>query len=108
MHLNIRTVQPFAVKSKVGPSRRTVINSIREETYIAAVRPAPTIISHFIFGLKHELINLEFLAKLFSIIDEAVLEDWIRSEPTGAYARRAGFLFEWLTVAHWKPCRGPW
>ncbi|KAB0325107.1 Fic family protein [Janthinobacterium sp. PLB04] len=97
MHLNIRTVQPFAVKSKVGPSRRTVINSIREETYIAAVRPDPTIISHFIFGLKHELINLEFLAKLFSIIDEAVLEDWIRSEPTGAYARRAGFLFEWLT-----------
>eukprot|EP01133_Synstelium_polycarpum_P020967 gene20967-25175_t len=96
-HLNIRSVQPFAVESKIGTSRRTLVNSIREETYIASVRPEPTITAHLTFGLKHELVNLEFLARLFSIIDQTILEDWIRSEPTGAYARRAGFLFEWLT-----------
>lgn len=95
--LDIREVQPLAVESQVGKLRRTVISSIRKETYSRTVRPDPTTASHLSFALKHELVNLEFLARLFSIIDQAVLEDWIRSEPTGAYARRAGFLFEWLT-----------
>jgi hypothetical protein len=27
----------------------------------------------------------------------AALAAWVRSEPTGAYARRAWFLYEWLT-----------
>lgn len=96
-HLNIESVQPFAVMSKIGTSRRTVVNPAREETYTAAARPDPTIADHLTFGLKHELINLEFLARLFAVLDPAVLEVWIRSEPTGAYARRAGFFFEWLT-----------
>lgn len=96
-HLNIDPVQPFAVESKIGTSRRTVVNSTREETYGPAARPDATIAGHLTFGLKHELVNLEFLARVFAVIDQQVLEDWIRSEPTGAYARRAGFLFEWLT-----------
>ena len=29
--------------------------------------------------------------------DPAELEAWVRAEPTGAYARRAWFLYEWLT-----------
>lgn len=96
-HLNIQPVQAFAVESKIGTSRRTVVNPTREETYGAAARPDATIAAHLAFGLKHELVNLEFLARLFAVMDQQVLEDWIRSEPTGGYARRAGFLFEWLT-----------
>lgn len=96
-YLSIEPVQPFAVESRIGPSRRTVVNHTREETHTAAARPEPTIAGHLTFGLKHELVNLEFLARLFSNLDQRLLEDWIRSEPTGAYARRAGFLFEWLT-----------
>ncbi len=96
-HLGIKPVQPFAVESKVGTSRRTVVNPAREETYGAAARPEPTIAGHLTFGLKHELVNLEFLSRLFAVLDPAVLEAWIRSEPTGAYARRAGFFFEWIT-----------
>jgi len=97
-HLNIEPVQPFSVESKIGTSRRTVVNPTREETYSASARPDATIAAHLTFGLKHELVNLEFLARLFNVMDQQVLEDWIRSEPTGAYARRAGFLFEWLTA----------
>lgn len=95
--LNIEPVQPFSVESKIGTSRRTVVNPTREETYSAAARPDATIASHLTFGLKHELVNLEFLARLFDVLDPQILEEWIRGEPTGAYARRAGFLFEWLT-----------
>jgi len=96
-HLNIEPVQPFAVESKIGTSRRTVVNPTREETYGPAARPDATIAGHLTFGLKHELVNLEFLARIFAVMDQQLLESWIRSEPTGAYARRAGFLFEWLT-----------
>lgn len=96
-HLNIKPVQPFAIASKIGTSRRTVVNPNREETYGTAARPDATIAGHLAFGLKHELVNLEFLSRLFAVIDQQVLEDWIRCEPTGIYARRAGFLFEWLT-----------
>ena len=96
-HLDIWPVQPLLVESRVGSARRTVVNPIREETYPASARPEPTVIGHLIFGLKHELVNLEFLARLFNVIDAGMLEEWIRTEPTGAYARRAGFLFEWLT-----------
>jgi hypothetical protein len=60
--LNIDPVQTFAVESKIGTSRRTVVNPTREETYSAAARPDATIAGHLTFGLKHELVNLEFLA----------------------------------------------
>lgn len=96
-HLDIRPVQPLLVESRIGSGRRTIVSPTRQETYPAATRPEPTIVGHLTFGLKHELVNLEFLARLFGVVDARVLEEWIRSEPTGAYARRAGFLFEWLT-----------
>jgi hypothetical protein len=97
-HLNIQPVQPFAVESKIGTSRRTVVNRTREETYSTTARPDTTVTDHLAFGLKHELVNLEFLTRLFNVMDQQVLEQWIRREPTGSYARRAGFLFEWLTA----------
>jgi len=40
---------------------------------------------------------LETLSRLFAVTRAAEVEDWIRREPTGQYARRVGFLFEWLT-----------
>lgn len=96
-HLKIRPVQAFAVESRIGTSRKTIVHTIKEETYGPATRPEPTVVAHLAFGLKHELVNLEFLARLFDVVDPGMLAAWINSEPTGAYARRAGFFFEWLT-----------
>lgn len=45
-HLGIKAVQPLAVESKVGTSRRTVVGMTREETYIAAAKPEATIVGH--------------------------------------------------------------
>jgi hypothetical protein len=33
----------------------------------------------------------------FKVLDAALLEEWIRQEPTGTYVRRAWFLYEALT-----------
>lgn len=95
--LAVDPVQAFSVESRIGTSRRTLVDPVRKETYAAAARPEPTIAAHLAFGLKHELVHLEFLARVFAVLDQQILEAWIRSEPTGAYARRIGFLFEWLT-----------
>ena len=41
--------------------------------------------------------NLEVLSRVFSVLNKQQLNDWIASEPSGQYARKAGFLYEWLT-----------
>ncbi len=43
------------------------------------------------------MLHLELLSRLFDRIDSAELVAWIDDEPSGQYARRIGFLYEWLT-----------
>ncbi|MCW5238563.1 hypothetical protein D5047_20880 [Verminephrobacter eiseniae] len=45
------------------------------------------------FTPKHEGVHLEFLARLFGVVPANEIEDWIAAEPTGQYARRAGFFY---------------
>jgi hypothetical protein len=54
---------------------------------------------------------MEFLTRLFERVDPMVLITWIKDEPGGQYARRAGFLFEWLTGRQLEvdaPITGPY
>lgn len=97
-HVKISVVQPFKVISSIGAARRTFAkDDCSSETYPEQFRPSPTIASHLTFALKHEIVHLEFLSRLFRAIDPTELEGWIQSEPTGGFARRAGFFYEWLT-----------
>ncbi|CAB3732886.1 Fic family protein [Paraburkholderia rhynchosiae] len=91
-------MHPFAVQSEIGRVRSTATDGdICREVYPAAYRPAASLPDHLTFAFRHEGIHLEFLARLYSL--ESVrneLEAWIAREPTGAYARRACFFYEWL------------
>ena len=49
------------------------------------------------FALRYEGVNLQVLDALFERSGAGPLEDWLTRSPTSSYARRAGFLFEWLT-----------
>ncbi len=52
------------------------------------------------FALRYDGLNLEILSAWFATLalDEIEqLEAWVRASPTSAYARRAWFLFEFLT-----------
>jgi len=94
-------VDPMArlpVLSRVGGRRATVVNDgYRLETYPEAMRPAAEPAAHLQFHLRHEVPHLEFLARLFARSGPAVVQAWVAAEPTGQYARRAAFLYEWLT-----------
>lgn len=60
-------------------------------------RPEPTLPGDLQFALRYEGIHLETLALLFAQTGEAELSAWLATEPESRYARRAGFLYEWLT-----------
>lgn len=86
------------VLSQVGGRRATEINEgFRLETYLEAMRPAAEPAAHLQFHLRHEVPHLEFLARLFQRTGPNFVQTWIGAEPTGQYARRAAFLYEWLT-----------
>jgi len=98
-HYEISPVHSLTVRSEIGRTRSTVVaDGVRREVYTENYRPQATLADQLTFAFKYEGIHLEFLARLAGKagVKEA-LEEWIASEPTGAYARRAGFYYEWLT-----------
>ena len=94
----VTAVQPFRIESAIAGSRRTVRElGFTKEFYQPTMKPAETLAGHLTFALKHEGVHLEFLARLFAVLPPEELDAWVRSEPTGQYARRACFLYEYLT-----------
>ena len=59
--------------------------------------PHPTLEGHLTFALKHEGLDLAVLKRLFLTVGAADIETLVRTKPTGGYARRIWFLYEWLT-----------
>jgi Fic family protein len=88
-----------SVRSTVGPgARKTIVSDGQtSEHYPPPYEPDDTLEGHLKFALKNEPTDLGVLAGVFAACDPAELEAWVRAERTGAYARRAWFLFEWLT-----------
>jgi len=94
----VECVAPMAVVSRIGGRRATRIEGDATlETHVERMRPVPSLRGHLVFHLKHEVPHLELLARVFEACDPQELIDWIQAEPTGRYARRAGFLCEFLT-----------
>lgn len=60
-------------------------------------QPAQTLEAQLTFALKWEGVDLGVLAALFKAIAASDVADIVRAKPTGAFARRIWFLYEWLT-----------
>jgi Fic family protein len=58
--------------------------------------PAPTLGGHLAFALKNEGVDLAVLKSLFIQVKAPEIEKIIKDTPTGIYARRIWFLYEWL------------
>ncbi len=95
---DLTVTQPLPIETAVGPSRTTVTTGRTEQRTVQEVlRPEASLPGQLGFALKHEGVHLEALSRLFAVAPAAEFEAWIRSEPTGRYSRRAGFLYESLT-----------
>ena len=59
--------------------------------------PSADLDGHLTFALKYEGLDLAVLKRLFAATGPDAIAGIVRSKPTGSYARRIWFLFEWLT-----------
>jgi hypothetical protein len=59
--------------------------------------PEVSLEGHLTFALKHEGLDLAVLKRLFAATGPAAVTELIKATPTGSYARRIWFLYEWLT-----------
>ncbi len=59
-------------------------------------KPNNNPISHIVFALKYEGIDLLILKSMFQLIGEEEIKEYVLSEPTGQYSRKIWFLYEWL------------
>ena len=65
--------------------------------YSPRYTPDATLEGHLTFALKYEGLDLAVLKRLFAATGPDALAYLVRAKPTGAYARRFWFLYEWLT-----------
>jgi len=59
--------------------------------------PEANLEGNLIFAVKYEGLNLGILKRLFLETGPSPIEILVRTTPTGSYARRIWFLYEWLT-----------
>ena len=84
------------ILSATGDRHRT-IHGAGWRIYSPRYAPKPSLEGHLTFALKHEGLDLAVLKRLFEATGPVPLEELVRARPTGAYARRVWFLYEWLT-----------
>jgi hypothetical protein len=74
-------------------ARKTIITSEAKKEYYPPVYAPSGTIGNLKFALRYKPIDLSVYDALFKVLDAALLEEWIRQEPTGGYVRRA-----WVSI----------
>lgn len=59
-------------------------------------QPPQDILSHVVFALKYEGIDLYVLKEVFELLGKDAIVNRVKEEPTGQYSRKIWFLYEWL------------
>lgn len=83
--------------SQTGTLRSIIQDGQVESVYPLSYWPGDRTGDHLEFALKYDGVNLGILSVLLEMLPEEEITDWIASKPTGKYARRIWFLFEFLT-----------
>ena len=83
--------------SPTGTLRSTIQDGQVESVYPQSYWPGDRVGDHLEFALKYDGVNLGILSALFDVVQAGEITDWIASKPTGKYARKIWFLYEFLT-----------
>jgi Fic family protein len=83
--------------SSSGTHRSKVQDGVIEDIYPTRYWPGEKVGDHLEFALKYDGINLGLLARIFEHVPQEELTEYIKSKPTGKYARRIWFFYEFLT-----------
>lgn len=94
---------PLRVESKLGSRRATDRDGDQHlvQTFPSVYAPSTegdsALFEHLEFALRYEGVDLAALGAIFAHIDPSGIANWVQARPTGKYARKLGFLYEWLT-----------
>jgi len=106
--LDVEACVESGIKGRVRRQHGGQLRLLFEPKY----QPGDTLEGHLQFALRYEGVNLKVLALLFdpaggqSAEVRESLAHWLITSPESRYARRVGFLYEWLTGCH-LPIRDP-
>lgn len=89
-------VPPTPRRLAIVTDKHQRYNTERWQVFTKRHKPNDDIISHLIFAIKYEGINLFILKQLFLTLEQETVKEYILAEPTGQYSRRIWFLYEWL------------
>jgi hypothetical protein len=81
--------------SAIGP-RHKVYQAEGWNLYTPRHQPDNNLVGHLTFALRYEGLDLAVLKTLFRQTGPEPITNMVRTSPTGAYARRLWFLYEWL------------
>lgn len=96
---------PLRIESRIGRKRSIEQDGDSHRVHVyPPLQALPTegetaVFAHLEFALRHEGVDLAALAAVCAGLDPQRLADWINGRPSGKYARKIGFLYEWLTGA---------
>lgn len=93
-------VVPLPLRLSAIGARHKIIETESWRILTPRHDPPSTLEGHLTFALKYEGIDLVVLKRLFQKLDPSAIAELVRATPTGAYARRIWFLYEWLTGIH--------
>jgi hypothetical protein len=94
---------PLRIESRLGPRRGIERDGdqhlvhVYPELQALPAEGESAVLAHLEFALRHEGVDLAALAAVCAALDPQLLARWISSRPSGKYARKIGFLYEWLT-----------
>ena len=83
--------------STTGTNSSKIQDGFVDEVYRPQYWPGETVGDHLEFSLKYDGVNLALLARIFETEGPETLTEYITSKPTGKYARRIWFFYEFLT-----------
>ena len=83
--------------SSSGTHRSKIKDGVSEDIYPLRYWPGEDVGDHLEFALKYDGVNLGLLTQIFEKLSSDKLAEYIKSKPTGKYARRIWFFYEFLT-----------
>ncbi len=76
--------------------RGTVVRKGVWNLYDKRYSPGDKDIDHLVFALKHENFDMLSLKRILDVLPQKAIENYVQSSPTGIYARKIWFMYEWL------------
>lgn len=83
--------------SHTGTMKSTMQDGQEKTVYPGSYWPGDGTGDHLEFALKYDGVHLGILSAIFNVVPAEELAAWVSSKPTGKYARKIWYLYEFLT-----------